>query len=191
MTAPCMCDCGLTMADGELCLDWAAAGMTRTCRQADPVITSWGSRPEWQLLREQTRSWTNTTCRTHRVIAVYDVPYVRMKVGRGNAWYIRGMIDGAINAVPGADPDREPEMQWSTNWYLALPAGTDQEQTAPGNAEREYLVQPGDTLIVAYRMFGRTANYVQQTANRLEIATQQISLTAWPSKTTDGSGLTC
>lgn len=192
MTSPCTCDCGFTTDDGILCLDWTAAGMHRVCDTVDGIAGAFQSTPAFALQREGLLSWTNTTCRTHRVIANFDAPAVKIKVGGGNAWYVRGYIDGAINAAaPATNLAREPEMQWSANWYNAMPAGTDQEAQAPGSAEREFLVQPGSTVNVAFRMFARTANYTAQAANRLEISTFNVSLSAWPSKTTAGSGLTC
>jgi len=192
MPSPCTCDCGLTMDGGQMCLDWSAVAMKRVCAVTGAVAGTFEASPDWALQRDLWLAWKNTTCRTHCVLAQFDVPYVKIKVGGGNTWYVRGYIDAAINQPgPPVDTTREPEMQWSANWYLALPAGTDQEASAPGSAQREYIVQPGDRLVVGFRFFARTANYTAQSANRLEIAPANISLSAWPSNVTTGSGRTC
>jgi hypothetical protein len=192
MTRPCMCDCGLDMTDGELCLDWSVVGMKRVCATVDGFAGPFQSSPDWTLLRDWWLQWENTTCRTHRVIANLDVPNVTIKIGGGNAWVVRGYIDYTIN-LGGPPPDltREPELQWSANWYLAMPAGTDREQRAPGSAEREILVPPGDTLTAGFRFFARTANYTAQAVNFLEVADYAASLSAWPSNVDSGSGRTC
>lgn len=187
-----MCDCGMTTEDGLLCLDWSVVGMHRECTVVDGVQTAFAATPDWTLQRDWWQDWTNNTCRMHRVLATLDCPNVTLKMGGGNAWQVRAYLDYTINGGgPPADTTQPPQLQWSANWYAAMPAGTDQEQRAPGNAEREFLVQPGDTLTVGFRFFARTINYTNQAVNFLEIAPYTASLAAWPAKTTVGSGLTC
>lgn len=192
MTQPCMCDCGFSTAEGVMCLDWEAVAMEPVCAVAQGISGTFQNSPNWAVQADHWLEWQNTTCRAHVVLAALDQPYVTMKVAGGNAWQVRGYIDHVINgAAPPVDTTRDPELQWSTNWYAAMPAGTDQEQRAPGYAERAFMVAPGDTLLVGFRFFARTVNYTAAAVNFLEIANYHVSLSAWPAKTPAASGRIC
>lgn len=191
MPSVCVQDCGLAVVNGRLGVDWAVVGMKRVCVVADGYRDRGSNRPSWVLLREVTASWTNETCRSHRVIARMDVPWVQIRVGPGNGWYVRGHLDGRINDEPPQNPDRAPDMQWCANWWNGLPVGTDQEQQAPGSTEAEFVVPGGSTIYAAARMYYQVSSYIARPSNSLGIEAYRLSLSAWPQYPTGGSGRTC
>lgn len=193
MAVVCVDDCGLSTDEGRLGIDWSVAGMKRVCADAEPFTNAFnpGGLSTFFLLRDMWVAWTNTTCVTHRVEARMDVPWVKIKVGTGNTWIVRGYIDAGFGGGPPVDTARAPELEWTTNWYLAMPAGTDQEQTTPGHAVREYMVAPGDTITVAGRLFARAQNWASRPANLLAFSGYRVSISAWPSTGEAASGAVC
>lgn len=195
MPSVCVCDCGLAVADGLLCVDWATVGMHRQCSTADPYsnpLAGLSSSEEWFQLRDVHVDWTNTTCRTHRVVLRVQVPFMLIKLGEGNRWEARVMLDGAIDSFTlPYDTARTPEMVWSSVWSNGMPLGTDQEQQTPGDAKREFLVPPGSRLFAGARVEARVPAYVARPQNRLEFGSTRLTLSAWPAKVDSGSGRTC
>lgn len=192
MPAVCVCDCGFTIdGDGQLCLDWAAAGMKRVCSSSGPYSAAPAFAADWIQLLARFQSWTNNTCRTHRVIARLQIPWVFIRVEGGNTWFVRTFIDGAVDGPSPYDPTRRPELQWSNNWYLAMPANTTSASHQPGAAEIEFIVPPGSTLNVNARTEYMSQNYNPRPLNLIDIAPMTLSLSAWPSNVDTGSGRIC
>lgn len=194
MPTVCVCGCGFTVQDGALCLDWQVVGMHHQCSTAPPYsfsLAGSSSSLEWFHLRNALVVWTNQTCRTHRVIVRAQLPYVLMKLGENNAWQVRVILGGAVDASVPYDDDDDPALFWSSVWSGGLPVGTDGEQQTPGAAKREYIVPPGSTLTADARVQARTPVYTARPANLLAFGELRVSLAAWPAKTDSGSGQTC
>ena len=189
MPSVCVDDCGLTTDSGELAIDWAVVGMKRQCATWSLYSQNPGfAIPNWVPLRTAQLSYVNNTCLPHRVIARMQVPWIKIKVGNGNAWQVRGFLNAAVGAPAPYDGNRSPDLLWTTNWYLAMPADTDQEQSAPGAFDKEWLVPAGQTLNAAVSIELLTPNYTVRPTNLLEIAPGQLSLSAWPAS---GPGANC
>jgi len=190
----CVCNCGLDVEDGTLCLDWQTVGMYRTCAVGLPYsnsLSGLSSSEEWFNLRDQSVAWTNATCRTHRVVVRVQMPYMLIKLGENNRWDVRGFLDGAVDSPVSYDGGRSPEMQWSSVWSGGMPVGTDQEQQSPGSAKREFIVPPGSTLTATGRIQARVPAYTPRPQNLLQFAGLVVSLSAWPSQVDSGVGRTC
>jgi len=191
-----MCDCGLTVEDGKLCLDWQAVGMYRACVTAEPYSNSFvrifGDPEEWFQLRAGSLFWRNDTCRTHRVVVRAEIPYVRILVGPGNRWEVRTFIDAGIDTVDAPfDGARTPEMFWTSNWATGLPQGTAQYQEAPGAASREFVVPPGSHIIAQAVVQAHMPAFESNPVNLLAFGALQVFLSAWPSHMDSGIGRTC
>lgn len=189
MPSVCLDDCGLTVGtDGRLGVNWGVVGSDRVCTTVALYSAAPAAAADWVTVSSGSLSWVNSSCRTHRAVARMQIPYTRIRLGGGNNWQVRSYLDGAINAAAPFDGNRPPEMSWANNWYNALPAGTDTENTSPGSAEVEFLVPAGATLNIAGVNQYRSLSYNTQPINRLEIAAWSLSVMAWPSKTNTGSG---
>lgn len=192
MPSVCVCNCGLNVTDGDLCVDWTVLGMDRVCVTANLYSAVLANHPDWSTAQRVTTAWTNTTCWPHRVLIRTQVPYVRIKTGAGNVWEVRGMLRYALGGPPLFGGDEEaPDMLWTSNWPAGMPTATDQEAQTPGAARREFVVAPGEQLYATSLLQARTPQYTSRPANLLQIGATTLSLSAWPSADDAASGPRC
>lgn len=192
MPTVCVNECGLAVGDGVLGIDWEDVGAISSCDVAAPYTSDLGGAPtDWSGMRNIIASYTNTGCHKHIVRARLEVPWVRIRVGRGNLWFVRGDLRGSLAGLPDPETTSPPDLMWSVNWSTLNADGTDNENTAPGATEHEYYVDPGATLTLHGRLMARTQGFTARPTNLLDAGAMRLTYTARPAKDTATVGELC
>lgn len=193
MPTVCVNSCGLNVDSvGQLSIDWQPVGTISRCATADAYSSpNGGGHSDWSGMRNIITSYTNDSCRKQVVNARLEVPWIRMRVGEGNYWFVRGDLRGSLAGAPDPETASAPDLMWSVGWSSLNAAGTDNENTAPGATEHEYYVDPGATLTLHGRIMVREQAYVSRPTNLLEAGAMRLTYTARPSKNTATVGELC
>lgn len=169
----CVCDCGLTVNSGELCLDWHAVGEKTGRTDVSGIDTSEAETNDWTQIQFLRLQYCNDTCITQIVQVSAFVGYCNMNQAEaGNYW------DFAVYAGVTFDAP-VPSNSFSLN-----AAGRLRKNNGSGNMERisapvrtadqVFAVAPGRCL----HMIGSTWKNIYQSTgaplnelsyNRLEL----------------------
>jgi hypothetical protein len=178
----CVNDCGLTVVDGALEVDWMVVGVARGVAQsASFTVPVTAANSDYVgPYGTQRLSYTNNTCQPMLVEYEAYIPFVSTEMVDGNWWTTALFWTHRIGSAPPANSFDIATVALIRSAYITGQPGSNPVSAVIPGRHTMVVVQPGETLHMMASVWVRITNYAPAGGNRLYVERIALQYRRWP-----------